>query len=69
MISNSKAERTIPLGDITCPKCGMIGQEKYRRNNYGQRWYRYVDHYQTYRRIGQKALHSKFIKSCYVGKI
>ena len=68
MISNTKAERTIPLGDITCPKCGLIGQEKYRFPHQTIA-YRYVDHYQTYRRIGQKALHSKFIKSCYVGKL
>jgi len=66
---------TVPLDDCICPKCGILGQRKYRKGNspsktgrkYYDTYYEYVDHY--YKSNGMNRFHGKFKNSCYIGKV
>jgi hypothetical protein len=59
----------IPLGDITCPKCGKRGQLKLRRRVMPDGpLYRSVDHYRMKKiRKSTKMIHGKYMRSCYLG--
>ena len=69
-MNKTAPSRTLPGADVVCPRCGEVGQEKYRRrlNSGNGVWYYEVDHYKTFKRVGTKGLHNKYKRTCYIGR-
>ena len=69
-IKENDIRHTIPLDTTKCPKCGQVGQRKYRRSNYktgGKLYYEYFDHYKHPK--GMSFYHGKYKSTCYIGVV